>query len=235
MPRRGAPYSKVLVVDEVVAAFAAERDAANAVLRTLPESAFALVTNCPPWTLAELVIHTAGTVRTADLPDSAAEPCAEAADYYRRPERDTENYRRGNVERAQQHAASVLGHMTAVQYYDAMTQETLATLRASAGDRVVQIPRAGAMRMGDWARTRLIALTVHGIDAAITLDRPPWTTPAALSCITPVLVSLLGQRPPAALNWDDQKFLEFGTGRRSLSESARTVLGPLQDRFPLLS
>lgn len=222
-------------VAQIVAAFAAERDAASAVLRTLPDSAFALVTNCPPWTLDELVIHTAGTVRTADLPDSTAEPCAEAADYYRRPERATEHYRRSNVDRARRHAASVLSIMTAAQYYDATTDDTLNALRASAGDRVVDIPRAGAIRMSDWALTRLIALTVHGIDAAITLDRPPWTTEAALRCITPVLVSLLGAPPPAALGWDDQEFLELGTGRRTLSEPDRMALGPLQNRFPLLS
>jgi len=211
-------------VREIVAAFAAERDAANAVLRALPDSAFALVTNCPPWTLDELVIHTAGTVRTADLPDSAAEPCAEA-----------ENYRQSNVDSARAHAASVLSNMTAVQYYDATTQDTLTALRASAGDRVVEIPKAGAMRMADWALTRLIALTVHGIDAAITLDRPPWTTQAALRCIRPVLESLLGAAPPAALGWDDQEFLEISTGRRPLSAPDRTTLDQLQDRFPLLS
>jgi uncharacterized protein (TIGR03083 family) len=222
-------------VREIVAAFAAERDAANAVLRALPDSAFAVVTNCPPWTLDELVIHTAGTVRTADLPDSAAEPCAEAADYYRRPERRTENYRQSNVDSARAHAASVLSNMTAVQYYDATTQDTLTALRASAGDRVVEIPKAGAMRMADWALTRLIALTVHGIDAAITLDRPPWTTQAALRCIRPVLESLLGAAPPAALGWDDQEFLEISTGRRPLSAPDRTTLDQLQDRFPLLS
>lgn len=37
------------------------------------------------------------------------------------------------------------------------------------------------------------------------------------------------------LAWDDQLLLEAATGRRALTDQDRMILGPLQERFPLLS
>jgi hypothetical protein len=37
------------------------------------------------------------------------------------------------------------------------------------------------------------------------------------------------------LAWDDQLLLEAATGQRALSDQDRRILGPLQERFPLLS
>jgi hypothetical protein len=41
--------------------------------------------------------------------------------------------------------------------------------------------------------------------------------------------------PPAELGWDDLALLAVGTGRRPLTEDERSILGPAQHRFPLLS
>jgi hypothetical protein len=38
-----------------------------------------------------------------------------------------------------------------------------------------------------------------------------------------------------SLDWNDQTLLATGTGRRALTHHDRTMLGPLQDRFHLLS
>lgn len=55
----------------------------------------------------------------------------------------------------------------------------------------VQSRAVGAMRFDDWLRTRVIAVAAHGLDVAITLNRQPWTTAAALQVIRPVLVVCL--------------------------------------------
>ena len=75
----------------------------------------------------------------------------------------------------------------------------------------------------------------HGLDVALTLGLEPWTTQPALDVTCPVLISLLGAQPPAQLGWDDWTLLAAGTGRRAPTSPERAVLGPLQNRFPLLS
>ena len=83
--------------------------------------------------------------------------------------------------------------------------------------------------------TRVISVAAHGVDVALTLRRVPWTTSSALTVMRGVFVSLLGAGLPPRLAWDDQMLLETATGRRALTDQERMILGPLQERFPLLS
>ncbi|WP_020574482.1 maleylpyruvate isomerase N-terminal domain-containing protein [Actinopolymorpha alba] len=221
---------------EIRLALTAEGRAMSEALRDVSEQEFARLTNCPPWTLAELVVHTADSVRSGDFPRApeAATP-REAADYYRRPERSTTEYRQLNVERTQRHARILVGHTTAPEYFDSMVHSIVTWADEVELERVVEINRVGAMRLGDWLLTRVISLAAHGIDAAMTLGRSPWTTEPALRVTRPVLVALLGGEPPVSLDWDDQQFFEVGTGRRSLTEHERSELGSQAGRFPLLS
>jgi hypothetical protein len=101
--------------------------------------------------------------------------------------------------------------------------------------RVVEVPGVGAMRLGDWVATRVVAVAAHGLDVAISLGREGWTTVGALAVVRPVFVDLLGEEPSGELGWDDAAFLAVATGRRPLSEEEREVLGERAGRFPLLS
>jgi hypothetical protein len=114
------------------------------------------------------------------------------------------------------------------QEVDRVVDQIIATRR-------VQVPAVGAMRLGDWTVTRVISVAAHGVDVALTLRRVPWTTHSALTVMRGVFLSLLGAELPQRLAWDDQLFLEAATGRRALTDQDRMVLGPLQERFPLLS
>ena len=179
----------------------------SAVLLELEADQFQRPTNCPPWDLRELVVHTAASIELGDefgTPDPGA-PLRSAADYYRRPERATPRYRGQNVAQAQD------------------------------PDRHVQVPAVGAMRLGDWTVTRVISVAAHGVDVALTLERVPWTTSSALAVMRGVFLSLLGAELPPRLAWDDQVLLEAATGRRAPTDQDRMLLGPLQERFPLLS
>ena len=192
--------------------------------------------NCPPWTLAELVVHTADSLRFAEFRAAAQETVRrDAADYYRRPERSTTEYRQRNVERAQQHSQTLLAHTAASDYFDSMLQSLVSWADEVDLERLVEIDRVGAMRLGDWLITRVISLAAHGLDVALTLARPSWTTAQALNVMTPVFVTLLGAGPQPRLAWDDQRFFEISTGRRPLADRDREELGPLAGRFPLLS
>jgi uncharacterized protein (TIGR03083 family) len=222
---------------EALAALAQESQALSAVLLELDADDFGRPTNCPPWDLKELVVHTAASIRPDGdfrTPEPGA-PLRSAADYYRRPERASAEYRDGNVAAGQALAAGLPAGMTAARMFESAWREAVARLRDQDPERRVLIPAVGAMRLGDWTVTRVISVAAHGVDVALTLRRAPWTTSAALTVTRGVFVSLLEAGLPPRLGWDDQAFLEIATGRRALSDQDRMLLGPLQERFPLLS
>jgi uncharacterized protein (TIGR03083 family) len=222
---------------EALTALAAEAQALSAVLRDLGGSDLARPTNCPPWDLAELVVHIGMSIRVDGPPPAATSGGAlvPAAGYYRRPERDTPPYRLANVDRTVAVAAAVLRTASAAQWFDHVRASTVATLSRLDPGQVVHISGVGPMSLADWTATRVMSLAAHGLDVAITLGRPPWTTRSALRQTTPMLVALLGMPAPAELGWDDRALLAAGTGRRPLTEAERGILGPAQLRFPLLS
>jgi uncharacterized protein (TIGR03083 family) len=207
------------------------------VLGGLEGGAFLLPTNCPPWDLGELVVHVADSVSLRrKLPDGGVdEALFSAADYYRRAERGTAEYRQRNVERAVRLAGSVPPGVSVVEWFERVAGETVALLEGDDLGRVVSIPGRGPMRLGDWVATRVVAVAAHGLDVAITLGRESWTTREALDLVRPVFVDLLGGEPAEELGWDDAAFLAVGTGRRALTDEERVVLGERAGRFPLLS
>jgi len=220
-----------------VTALREEADALSAVLRGLDPVQFTRPTNCPPWNLRELVVHIAASVAIrAPLPTAGPQSVPTgAADYYRRPERDTPAYRQHNVDRTQELTRDVLTRTSPAAWFDEVCDDTVRKLDRDDLDRTVLIAGRGAMRLADWVVTRVVSVAAHGLDVALTLGRRPWTTSAALTVIRPVFVELLGAEPPVRLNWDDRTFLSAATGRRTLTDHERMLLGPHQERFPLLS
>jgi len=191
------------------------------------------ITNCPPWTLHELVVHVTFSItlpeRLRPAPDGF-EP-RNAADYYRRPERDTDTYRTENVDRMQSIAATVARDDAASRFLDAWKRAHATFLAHEQDERIA----AGGMALtvDSFLVTRLMSVAAHGVDVVITLDEPAWTTASALACLRPLLVDLLGAEPPAS--WTDQDLLELGTGRRPLETADVEALGEHAARFPLLS
>jgi uncharacterized protein (TIGR03083 family) len=216
-----------------------ETRALSVVLRQVEPGDFGRPTNCPPWNLNELVVHIAMSIHLGDddeLP--AATPQSRvmtAADYYRRPERDTSDYRQSNVDRTREAAGDVLARTSAAGWFDEVSRDTVLRLGRLDLGRLVEIPGCGPMKLAEWVSTRVMSVAAHGLDVALTLGRDPWTTRSALDVTCPVLISLLGTEPPAQLGWDDRTLLAAGTGRRALTSRERAVLGVLQSRFPLLS
>ncbi|MFC7623070.1 maleylpyruvate isomerase N-terminal domain-containing protein [Microlunatus sp. GCM10028923] len=221
-------------MDPVLEAFAAEGRILVEVVRGLTADDLGRPTNCPPWDLTELIVHLVGGVRVGEF--RTAPPGArprEAADYYRRPERDTVEYRDSNVQQAQQATARLEG--SAAEALDGSLRDAVASLTADDLDRVVEIPRVGPMRLREWLTTRVIALAAHGLDVAITLGRPPWTTPSAHAVMAPVFRSLLGRDWPAGPGWSEARVLALATGRAGLTDDERDLLGRHAARLPLLS
>jgi uncharacterized protein (TIGR03083 family) len=205
------------------------------VLATVGAADLGTVTNCPPWTLRELVVHIGESIHVGDEPFAPAAPdvpAVSAAAYYRRPERATPEYRWRNVEGARTRAGAV---PRPVSWLAEVVGRCTHALSGQNPDRVVVVPGRGPMRLSAWTVTRVVSVAAHGLDVAITLGREPWTTPTAARVMRPVFDDLLGGPPPAGLAWDDRTLLATATGRRPVSADDRAVLGPLAARFPLLS
>lgn len=214
-----------------------ESRALSAVLRQVDPADFGRPTNCPPWNLDELVVHIATSIHLSDDELPAATPLSggmTAADYYRRPERDTSAYRQSTVDRTTAAAGDVLARTSAARWFDEVSRDTVLRLSRLDLGRSVHIPSCGPMKLADWVSTRVMSVAAHGLDVALTLGLQPWTTRPALDVTCPVLISLLGTEPAARSGWDDRTLLAAGTGRRALTLHDRAVLGPLQTRFPLL-
>ena len=226
-----------MFTQNVLVALREETEALSTVLRTLDATQFDQPTNCPPWDLRELVVHTAASVgiRTPFPSADAQSVSSSAADYYRRPERSTSEYRQSNVDLTRQLARQLPADTSPAQWFDEVTQDALTKLSHDDLNRIVLISRRGAMKLADYVLTRVVSLAAHGLDVALTLGRPSWTTPAAMTVIRPVFVKLMGAEPPASLNWDDQALLATATGRRALTAEEQERLGPLRERIPVLS
>lgn len=223
-------------MEKVTVALKAEGQALSDALQDVSADELARVSNCPPWTVAELIVHTASSITMGALDDAA--PMAvprEPADYYRRAERATVEYHERNVKRTQEAARRTLGRTTAAACFGEALNQTLELITAANLNRVVEITGVGPMRLGDWLISRVIAVAAHGLDVAISLNRQPWTTTEAREVMAPVYVSLLGASPPPELDWDDYRFFEVSTGRALPSDRERSILGAAADRFPLLS
>jgi uncharacterized protein (TIGR03083 family) len=213
-------------------AFDGECGAFAGALDTLAPGDFGRASNCPPWSLHELVVHTAWSLAVPDRFRLAPNgPRRTAADYYRRPERDSAEYRMGNVERTRAIARDVPID-AATDLFHERWKAALATFAGHAPDDAIDLA-GGSMTAHDYLLTRLMSVAAHGVDAAVTLQCPAWTTPQARAALRPVLVDLLSGDPP--MHWSDQDLLEFGTGRRPLRDADARVLGALRARFPLLS
>jgi hypothetical protein len=91
------------------------------------------------------------------------------------------------------------------------------------------------MTLEEFLKTRVVEITVHGMDLADALQRDPWPTAEGLDLTTEILRGILGADAPSELGWGPMTFVEKGTGRQPLSELERSTLGPLAERFPLLA
>lgn len=94
---------------------------------------------------------------------------------------------------------------------------------------------APTLRLDEYVKTRVLEMTVHGLDLADALGREPWTTSSAADVTREILVALLGRTHPPELGWDDVAFFDTATGRRALGDRERTILGEAGDRFPLFA
>ncbi|WP_433550628.1 maleylpyruvate isomerase N-terminal domain-containing protein [Micromonospora zamorensis] len=210
-------------MDPVRAAFSAECARLTEILAELTDADLDRPTDCPPWTVRELIAHVhTGVGRLTGMLAAPAPPRAEvdAASYFGgakfTPQVDADRIDGGRRDAAQADRAGL------ASAFDRAWRATDAAVAAAPPERVVRTRHGDAMRLTEFLRTRVVEVGVHGLDLAAALGRPPWLTPPAAAVITDLLS---GGRPvPAELRWDRLTLIRKTTGRVALTASERAAV-----------
>lgn len=221
-----------------LAALAAESEQAEAAMRSLGEADLIRPTRCEAWDVRGLIGHLIRDVDrivaylAASPPDRAPSPDdIDAVAYFRAF--DPVQAAPGVAQRSRETAAAYATHEALVEGFAQTWRHAVDAATAAGPERIVTVAWGHTMRLADYVPTRVLEMTVHGLDLADALGVQPWTTPGAAEVTRALLVGLLEREPPAG--WDDTMFFDKGTGRAPLSASDRGELGAAAGRFPLLA
>lgn len=215
-------------------ALAEECEGVSRIVLALDEDAFGLPTRCPAWNVKELLAH---LYRDVDrLRTGLQEPPPDAVDttavsYWRSYDRETTPM--AIADRAKELSVSYPSGGELALAWDELWRRALEEARGVDGQRPVAT-WGPVLTLEEFLKTRVLEVAVHGADLTDALSRSPDLTPQGLATSREILVGLLGQEPPADLEWDDLTFMEKGTGRRELTEQEAFLLGDLAEAFPLL-
>ncbi|MEV4118462.1 maleylpyruvate isomerase N-terminal domain-containing protein [Micromonospora sp. NPDC049645] len=210
-------------MESVLAAFSAECAQLTGILAELVDSDLDRPTDCPPWTVRDLVAHVrTGAGRLTDMLAEPAPPRAEvdAAGYFGAAKFTTQ-VDADRIAGGQRDALRVDRPAQATEF-DRAWRATDTAVRAAPPDRVVRTRHGDAMRLTEFLRTRVVEVGVHGLDLAAALGRPPWLTPPAAVVIADLLTG--GRPTPAGLGWDRLTLIRKTTGRAALTAPERATI-----------
>ncbi|MET8121069.1 maleylpyruvate isomerase N-terminal domain-containing protein [Micromonospora sp. NPDC005291] len=210
-------------MDPVRTAFSAECARLTEILAELVDGDLDLPTDCPPWTVRELIAHVrTGIGRLTDMLAAPAPPRAEvdAAGYFGTakftPQVDADRIAGGRRDARQVDRAALASEV------DRAWRATDAAVAAAPPDRVVRTRHGDAMLLTEFLRTRVVEVGVHGLDLAAALGRPPWLTAAAAAVIADLLTA--GRPAPAGLRWDRLTLIRKTTGRAALTAPEQAAI-----------
>ena len=217
----------------VVDALAREVGSVGQLLHMLKPKQWEQPTRCAPMNVRELASHMLrGAVRIHEMLDAG--PVDEE------PEKDAITYFQFNsaseapviVQRAQEASAAFPADLA--RAWDLEWTKNLQRARSYLGDDPVLRNVFGLIRLSEYLKTRCVEIVIHHMDLDDALGRKLHPDHGALEIVGDVLRGLLGtDLRPAGV--DDVRFALIGTGRATLNDVERHLLGPLADRFPLFS
>jgi uncharacterized protein (TIGR03083 family) len=215
-------------------ALIAEAAALSSVVAELDGTDLSRPSPCPPWTVGALICHVLiAADRIAQAlagPDDAADNLISTAAYYRPDGRFSAATNADRIATAQSLAGRLVpsGPRALAAELDHRCAASAELLMAAPADRVVRTRHGDRMLLTDFARTRVVELGVHGLDAAIGLNRKPWLTDEAAGVLEDLL--LPAASPPqvrAALGCERTGLIARLTGRIALSAADARRLADL--------
>jgi uncharacterized protein (TIGR03083 family) len=204
------------VTVDAFAALDLEVAALVAALAGLSEPAWSLPTDCPPWRVRDLLAHVQVTI--AWLPEMLAAPAPEraqisATEYYRPDARFDAATNARRIELAQDRASAAPDGAALLAEFAATWQQVERLCREQPAGRVVRTRHGDPMLLSEFLRTRVVEVAVHGIDLALALNRPPWTTRPAADLVTDLLLGPAASAGLDRLGWTPVQFIGVATGR----------------------
>ena len=195
----------------IVDALTAEAVALREALLELDERAFDRPTACRPWTVKELLAHLlVACQRVPRMLDGPVPARAEvSARAYFQGDKLGGTADEDRIAAAQRDAAGFASGHELVAALTAAVGEMVALAGAEPDDRLVFTRWGEAMLLTEYLKTRVFELAVHGLDLALALGRPPWTT-ADVASIT---VGVLCEHGRPDIDWDDVTLIAKTTGR----------------------
>ncbi|EEP70630.1 hypothetical protein MCAG_00957 [Micromonospora sp. ATCC 39149] len=209
----------------VRAAFRDECAALGVVLRGLTPADLSRPTDCPPWAVRDLIAHVrTGAGRLTGMLAAPAPPRAEvdAAGYFGAA-KFTPQVDRARVDSARRQAGEATDPVEVAAGFDRAWRAADAAVAHQPLDRVVRTRHGDPMALTEFLVTRVVEVGVHGLDLAAALGREPWLTPTAAEVVTALLTG--GRAVPPELGWDRLAVVRKATGRASLTDRERAVIG----------
>lgn len=213
----------------MLAAFRAECAQLTAVLSGLDDQMLELPTDCPPWTVRELMSHVeTGAGRLVDMLAEPAPPRAEvdAAGYFG-PAKFTQDVDSARIDSARAQADRTVGAADLAARFDRTWRATHDAVRAQPPGRTVRTRHGDAMTVEDFLTTRVVEVGVHGIDLALALGRTPWLTGPAAEVIVDLLCGRHVDTVPPEAGGDRLTLVARATGRHPVGPDARAALDRL--------
>lgn len=215
-------------------ALIAEATALSSVVAGLDSSDLGRPSPCPPWTVGALLCHVLiAADRIAQAlagPQDAANDLISTAAYYRPDDRFSAATNADRIATAQSLADQLVqaGPPALAAELDRRCAASVELLMAAPADRAVRTRHGDHMLLTDFASTRVVELGVHGLDAAIGLDRQPWLTDEAAGILEDLLLPAGGApQVRAALDCDRTGLIARLTGRVPLSPADAQRLADL--------
>jgi uncharacterized protein (TIGR03083 family) len=224
-----------IMASATIAAVRAEAAALVNVAAGLADTDLARPSPCPPWTIADLLGHVIIAVsrigQAIATPDDVPSTMVTAAGYYRPDHRFSATVNDDRVATAQALAAR-LGNAAAIAMeLDRTCQDGCRLLEQE--DRIIRTRHGDRMLLTEFAKTRVVELGVHGLDAASGLGREPWLTPPAAEVLTQLMLpDGTAARLCVSLGVNMAGLIARLTGRVALSPGEQELLRAV-DRLPL--
>lgn len=216
--------------EHVLGALRAECDRTGEFLETLTAGDLGQPTRCPPLSVHELAAHAwRGSRRIIQMIDAGArddEAEKSAITYF---QYDAAAEAPSIVQRAQEVAKTFEPEVWGPGWDEALGKAGPHMQIDAVYDTVF-----GRMHLSEYLKTRVVEVVIHAMDMREALNLSPDPTQPGLTVCCDVLRGLLGAdvRP---LGIDDVRFAETATGRATLDDAEREMLGPLADLFPVLA
>jgi uncharacterized protein (TIGR03083 family) len=208
-----------------VAALAAEVNAITAAVTGAAEQDFARPTRCRGWAVKDLLLHLLRDAYWALV--VFATPTQAPADV------DFVSYwRTFDPADTAQHEANQRATRLAASGLVAPAAALRVAAAAQPGTRVAT--QGHVLEVDDFIVTLVAEVTIHGLDMAPGLGRAGWASKEGLALTHATVVGLLGREVPAELGWDKVRLVLKLTGRATLTDGERAMLGTVQDRLPVL-